>query len=169
MESSHGVFWCTGTWSGRLALIARPRGNDWLIDDLLAYRKHGFELIVSLLCENESTELGLSEEGSVASQHDLDFLSFPINDYDVPASMSATVEFSEELHRRLQAGETIGIHCRQSVGRASLLAACIYVLDGESPESAFEKLEKARRVRVPDTIEQKGFVKAFAAALAIVE
>jgi hypothetical protein len=165
METSHGVYWCNGSWAGRLALIARPRGGDWLSDDLLTYRSLGFEVLVSLLCEDESNELGLTEEGSLAVGHGLTFINFPIPDYDVPESISATLEFSDELLRLLKAGKTISIHCRQSVGRASLIAASLYVLAGESPESAFEKIEAARRVRVPDTVEQKKFVNVLAATL----
>ena len=167
MDSSHGIFWCNGRWAGRLALVARPRGGDWLVDDLLNYRLLGFDLIVSLLCENESTELGLTQEGTIATKEGLEFINFPIIDYDVPESILATLQLSRELFRRLKAGETVGIHCRQSVGRASLIAACIYVLAGESPESAFRRIETARHVRVPDTIAQKEFVNAFTVALAI--
>jgi protein-tyrosine phosphatase len=148
-----------------LALIARPRGGDWLSDDLLTSRRLGFDVIVSLLRKDESNELGLTEEGSLAVGHGLDFINFPIRDYDVPESMSATFELSKELLHRLKAGKTVGIHCRQSVGRAPLIAACLYVLAGESPELAFKKIETARRVPVPDTIEQKEFVSAFAATL----
>jgi len=169
MDRERGVFWCNGNWRGRLALIARPRGDDWLVDDLATYRSLGFALIVSLLCKDESLELGLSDEDALATKQGLDFVTFPIVDYAVPASMSATFELSEELLRQLKAGKTVGIHCRQSVGRASLITACIYVAAGETPELAFRKIEAARGVRVPDTIEQKEFVNAFAAALAIAE
>jgi protein-tyrosine phosphatase len=145
-----------------LALIARPRGDDWLTEDLMRHRQFGFDVIASLLCDDEVIELGLRDEALLALNCGLTFVSFPIADYGVPMSMSATVEFVENLFRRLKDGETVGLHCRQSVGRSSLIAACLYVLAGESPISAFEQIHKSRGVRVPDTTQQEKFVESFA-------
>jgi protein-tyrosine phosphatase len=54
------------------------------------------------------------------------------------------------------------VHCRQGIGRSSLVAACVLVISGESPQSAFEHIERARGRSVPDTAEQKEWVTSFA-------
>jgi hypothetical protein len=48
--------------SCRLAILPRPRGYDWLSDDIAAAHRAGVDVIVSALTESESQELGLSEE-----------------------------------------------------------------------------------------------------------
>ncbi len=48
--------------SCRLAILPRPRGFDWLADDIAAARRAGVDVLVSALTETESEELGLSEE-----------------------------------------------------------------------------------------------------------
>jgi hypothetical protein len=53
------IFWIDGPWRGRLAIVTRPRGGDWLEDDMTSWRRAGLDLIVSLLTADESAELGV--------------------------------------------------------------------------------------------------------------
>jgi hypothetical protein len=46
----------------RLGIMPRPRGNDWLPDDLRILRQAGVDVIVSALTASEAEELGLSAE-----------------------------------------------------------------------------------------------------------
>ena len=56
------IYWIPGPWAGRLAILARPRGGDWLVDEIEGWRDAGVQVIVSLLSEEETTELGLADE-----------------------------------------------------------------------------------------------------------
>ena len=47
----------------RVAIVARPRGGDWLRDELSALSMEGIDVLVSMLTEEESKELGLEREG----------------------------------------------------------------------------------------------------------
>ena len=38
-----------GPWAGEVAIVLRPRGGDWLPDEIEALKDEGFEVIVSLL------------------------------------------------------------------------------------------------------------------------
>ena len=38
------VFWIAGSWRGRLGIVPRPRGADWLDDETRAWREAGIEL-----------------------------------------------------------------------------------------------------------------------------
>ena len=49
---SPDLYWIVGPWRGRLAIAARPRGGDWLDDELSGWRQAGIDVVVSLL-ENE--------------------------------------------------------------------------------------------------------------------
>lgn len=64
----------------RLAILPRPRGYDWLSDDIAAARRAGVDVIVSALTESERQELGLSEEAKCCTESAIEFLSFPIED-----------------------------------------------------------------------------------------
>lgn len=156
------VYWLEGPWPGRLAILARPRGEDWLPDEVEGWKEAGVDVVVSLLTKNEESELGLSDERELVQRSGLMFINFPIPDYSVPPSKQATRQLVSELEERLSRGSQVGIHCRQGIGRSSLVAACVLVTAGESSRTAFEQIGTARRATVPDTAEQKDWVTAFA-------
>jgi hypothetical protein len=70
----------------RLGIMPRPRGNDWLSDDLRILRQAGVDVIVSALTALEAEELGLAAEAQECAQNGLLFISFPIEDRSVPTS-----------------------------------------------------------------------------------
>jgi protein-tyrosine phosphatase len=156
------VYWIKGSWPGRLAILARPRGEDWLTDEVAGWRDAGLDVVVSLLTPAEDSELGLSDEARIVRQQGLTFINFPISDYSVPTSKGQTQKLARELEERLSDGNYIGIHCRQGIGRSSLVAACVLVTTGESSETAFQQIQNARGLKVPDTAEQKEWVASFA-------
>ncbi len=78
------VYWIDGPWPGRLAIVARPRGGDWLKDEIEAWRETGINVVVSLLSRDEESELGIEEEARQAQESDLTFVRFTIDDYGVP-------------------------------------------------------------------------------------
>jgi len=156
------VYWIDGPWRGKLAIIARPRGGDWLEDEVEGWKEAGLNVVVSLLTTGEQSELGLNSEAEIVKRNGLTYICFPIADYSVPVSKIPVQQLAAELNDQLSRGARIGVHCRQSIGRSSLLAACVLVTSGESPKRAFELIELARRVPVPDTAEQKEWVMSFA-------
>ncbi len=56
-----------GPWAGRLAVVSRPRGWDWLEDEASGWLAAGLDVIVSLLEKEEAAQLGLAHEGAAAS------------------------------------------------------------------------------------------------------
>src|SRR5437016_1899679 len=52
----------------RLRIMPRPRGNDWLPDDLRVLRQAGVDVIVSALTAPVAEELGLVAELGVRSE-----------------------------------------------------------------------------------------------------
>ena len=156
------VYWIEGSWPGKLAILARPRGEDWLADEIVGWKEAGLNVVVSCLTPAEESELGINDEARMVREHGLTFIGFPISDYSVPTSKAETLELVSELIEHLSSGNCIGIHCRQGIGRSSLVAACVLVTSGESPETAFERIQNARGRPVPDTAEQKEWVTAFA-------
>jgi protein-tyrosine phosphatase len=110
-----------GPWPGLLAIVPRPRGGEWLDDEVRALKDAGFDLVVSLLTTDETKELGLTNEAELSQAQGLQFCNFPIPDYEVPDSR----KFIGELDGALGAGKKIAIHCPgESAGPVWSLPAC---------------------------------------------
>jgi protein-tyrosine phosphatase len=147
---------------GRLAIAARPRAGDWLIDAISGWKAEGVDLVVSLLEPDEVHELALQQEPELCRSHGMTFISFPIADRGVPESRRDVTQLARSLATELSEGRAIVIHCRAGIGRSSMIAACTMICAGVGATDAFSRIEAARGVRVPDTDEQRDWVMAFA-------
>ncbi len=152
------VYWTDGSSPGRIALVPRPRGGDWLEDEVQAWSQAGLNVIVSLLTDDENADFDLTDEAALCRAHGLLFFSFPVIDRSVPASRQDALKLLTRLEQLLVEGQNIGIHCRQSIGRAALLAAGLMTLFGVEPDDAFQRLSAARGLPVPETPEQQKWV-----------
>ncbi|MGD0157285.1 MAG: hypothetical protein ABSB50_14400 [Terracidiphilus sp.] len=148
------VFWIEGTPPVGLAIVLRPRGDDWLKDELTRIKDSGVETIVSLLDPGEARWLGLAEEGPLSEAAGMHFISYPILDVHVPAEVATFRAFVDGLANRLRAGERIGVHCRGSIGRSTVTAACTLIHLGWRARDALRAIQAARGCVVPDTEEQ---------------
>ena len=145
--------------------MPRPRGGDWLEDEILSLKMSGVGVIASLLERAESAELDIVGEQALCEANGLLFLPFPIPDRGVPQSEREALDFARSLSDHLREGKSVVIHCRQGVGRSALIAACVMAVGGVSVDEAFEKIENARGCAVPDTPEQRGWVARVAESL----
>ncbi|MEO6888656.1 MAG: tyrosine protein phosphatase [Ktedonobacteraceae bacterium] len=150
-----------GLPAGQVSIMARPRGGDWLLDEIMAIRAADVAVLVSLLTPAEVMELDLREEAECCRSQEVLYLSFPILDRDTPPFTESTFTFLEQLHSQVLAGKHVAVHCRQGLGRAVLIAASVLVLAGFSPQQAFERLSAVRGYPVPETEEQRAWVVAF--------
>jgi protein-tyrosine phosphatase len=150
-----------GLSSGKVSLMARPRGGDWLSDEIEALHTGGVDVLVSLLTAPEVSELDLGEEAVLCSSQEILYLSFPIVDLSVPPFSPQTFQLLEQLNQYLSEGKHVAIHCRQGVGRSGLMASSLLVLNGIAPEQAFDQLSRVRGCSVPETDEQRAWVVAF--------
>jgi protein-tyrosine phosphatase len=147
-------------------MAARPRGGDWLGDEISAWRREGIDTVFSLLTPEEEVDLDIKEEAPSVEGNGMRFLSFPILDRHVPASQSRFEEALEGLDRELGAGRNVVLHCRQGIGRTGLVAACLLVARGIAPDAAVRRLSSARGVPVPETEEQLAWIDRFASSFA---
>src|SRR6476620_11023266 len=112
------LYWITGPWAGRLAIMPRPRGGDWLEDEIQSWRRSGVDVVVSLLTGEEQAELNLPDEESLCRANHIEFVSFPMVDRSIPSSAEEFSELVIQLTARLADGKNIAVHCRQGIGRA---------------------------------------------------
>lgn len=157
------VYWLTNHFSGNLGIMARPRGGEWLEDEVMAWKRETIGMIVSLLTAGETIELNLSDEAAICQDHGIRFISFPIPDKGVPSSHEAIREMIAGIVQHLNGGEKVAIHCRMGIGRSALICACVLGQTGVSANEAFEQISRARGLDVPDTDEQIEWVDDYAA------
>ncbi|HEX9944292.1 MAG TPA: protein-tyrosine phosphatase family protein [Thermoanaerobaculia bacterium] len=156
------IYWVPGPWPGRLGIIPRPRGGDWLADDVRSWRASGLDVVTSLLTPDEVAEFELREEEARSRAEGLEFHAFPIPDLGVPRSRVALAQLVSELEEALASGKNVAVQCRQGIGRSSLVIASLLVSAGEDPNEAFRRIEKARGRPVPETAEQREWVSQMA-------
>jgi hypothetical protein len=153
------IYWLKAEGRGRLAVMPRPRGGDWLEDEILHLKRWGIECLVSLLTPEEEGFLGLEQEGALARQHGLRYFSHPVPDRDVPSSPKETWALARTLAGHFAAGSQIAVHCRMGIGRSPLLLACVLVTTGLRPDDAWDLIGDARGCLVPDTQEQREWLE----------
>jgi hypothetical protein len=59
---------------GRLSIMAKPRGGDWLTDEMAALHAAGVDILVCALTTAELHEVDLTEEPSTARDSGLEFV-----------------------------------------------------------------------------------------------
>jgi len=152
------TYWIHDRQRPQLAIVPRPRGGDWLRDDLLGLRNDGIDVLVSLLSDFEAKALGLSEEGAVAEQLGMRFISHPIPDRELPNDVAGFRQLVANLGIDVRAGKTVGAHCRACIGRSTVLIASLMISEGADPEEALRQITEARGLEVPDTSEQREWI-----------
>jgi protein-tyrosine phosphatase len=152
------IFWIADTG---LAIVLRPRGDDWLENDLKRIMMAGIQTIVSTVETWEARSLGLAEEAAIAERLGMHFISYPMQDRSVPSDRQDFSHFVSTLARRLQTGEKVGVHCRGCIGRSTVVAASTLITLGWPVEKALDEIEVARGCSVPDTEEQHDWILNF--------
>jgi protein-tyrosine phosphatase len=155
------IYWIQHATDPHLAIVPRPRGGDWLEDDLSRLRSGGIDILVSLLTEAECQDLDLNTEPVIAQQVGMTFKTYPIPDRTTPEDSRGFRAFIRGLAQDIRAGMRVGIHCRGSIGRATMTAASVMRNLGWDGPSALSLIEAARGCPVPDTPEQRRWILTF--------
>jgi protein-tyrosine phosphatase len=160
------VFWVTGPWRGRLGIVPRPRGAEWLDDETRAWREAGIDVVVSLLEPHEEVEFALTRESTASAASGLTFRSFPIPDRSVPKSHEAVAQLVDQLLDALHAGKNVVLHCRHGIGRSAMIAAAALIAGGQTAEHAINAIRLSRGLEVPETHAQRQWISDFSSWLA---
>jgi protein-tyrosine phosphatase len=163
------IYWIDNSGAGRLAILAKPQGNEALESEIQGWREAGIDVVVSMLTETDNSYLGLSAEAELCRSNGLQFISFPIEDFGVPDSLENTLRLVSELNDLLLSGKSIGFHCRGCLGRSPLIAACVLMFSGVSAERAFKLVSVARGYPIPEAQAQTAWGRKFARQLSSFE
>jgi len=97
------IYWIeTFANNARLGIMVRPRGNDWLDDEIASLKKQNVNHLVSLLESIEIEELGLKQEKYICAKYDIDFSNFSIPDRDIPNNESKINAFINLMSSKLK-------------------------------------------------------------------
>ncbi len=155
--------------TGRIGLTFCPGkkceglyGGTWARDlekDLVTIQTWGTSSLLSLMETHEFEILGVSKFIPRLSKSELNWLHLPIQDMQPPSETFETQweQHGQNIHQRLQNGESIVIHCRGGLGRTGLLAARILVEAGIAPAKAVADVRKARKHSI-ETYAQEHYV-----------
>jgi protein-tyrosine phosphatase len=144
----------------KLGIMPRPRGSDWLEEEIIKFKKQNIGTWVSLLEQHEINELGLRDQQTLCSKHELEYINFPIVDRNIPEKGSKIDSLIETLYQKTQTGNSVVIHCRMGIGRSSIIAGCILLKAGFKTDQILQKITSARGLKVPDTDQQVQWLKS---------
>lgn len=137
-------------------------GGAWdrnLDVDLDAIKGWGAKVVLSLIEGQEFDMLSVSGLGDAVKARGMEWHHFPIRDVDVPTpeAMDLWRRLSPRLHRVVENGGRVLVHCRGGLGRAGTVAALLLVERGRSAPEAMATVRAARQGAI-ETQEQERFV-----------
>lgn len=118
-----------------------------LVLDLKAIQQWGAERLISLVESHELVALQVAELGQEAQQMGLQWHHLPIRDAHAPdyAFMEQWHAVRDDLHRGLDGGGALVVHCRGGLGRAGTVTALLLIERGLPVTEAIAQVRSARR------------------------
>ena len=132
----------TGVWARDLAL------------DMDAIKAWGAGVVVTLVTASELKALRVEGLGAAVQERGMTWLHLPIEDVQTPDAVweKAWARDRLEVHRELDAGGRVLVHCKGGLGRAGTITARILVERGMAAGPAMRLVRQAR----PGAIETAG-------------
>jgi protein-tyrosine phosphatase len=142
----------------RLAIMHHPPGGLELDAYIAALHALGVDVLVSMLAADEAEWMELGAEAEVCARHQVQFLSFPIEDHSLPESRADTLAFARGLLELLEAGKSVVIHCYAGIGRSALMAITTLFAAGFDLYHAMQRVSEARGFEVPEANQREWLV-----------
>lgn len=154
------IYWINHPFIGdnKIGTMARPRGDDWLENEIKWLKLKEIDCLISVLESSEIWELKLEKEEELCSLYQIEFINFPIKDVSIPYEEKEFIKLTELLVDKIKKGKKIVVHCRMGIGRSSMLVASVMIKMGCKAINVFDIIKKYRKLNVPDTEEQKKWV-----------
>lgn len=152
--------------NGRLGITLCPGkktesvfGGAWYRDldlDMNAIKSWGADAVLSLIEEHEFDMLGVPKLGEAVKARSIEWFHFPVRDLDVPTleAMASWPVLSASLHRIIESGGRIVVHCRGGLGRAGTIAALLLTERGWPAPQAISDIRDVRLGAI-ETAEQE--------------
>lgn len=154
--------------AGLLGLTTCPGKTDpshgWQRDlaaDLRLIHNWGASTVVTLIEDFEFELLEILRLGEMVAEMGMRWMHAPIRDGDRPDTRFEGLweTIGPELHRRIESGERILIHCRGGLGRTGLVAALLLIERGCPARDAMHRVRAVRPGAI-ETSTQERYVLA---------
>jgi Cyclin-dependent kinase inhibitor 3 (CDKN3) len=141
---------------GRIGLCRLPGRSGDLAGDVAVIQRWTPALVVSLTESAEMERLGGGGLAVQLAKAGIDWRHFPVADFSVPeaASGAGWVALAAELHRVLDDGQKVLLHCRGGLGRSGMVALRLLVERGEGSEAALARIRSVRPGAVETEAQQ---------------
>ncbi|MCC5975483.1 MAG: ADP-ribosylglycohydrolase family protein [Rubellimicrobium sp.] len=151
-----GITFCPGKKGDSVFGAAWDRDLDL---DMEAIKGWGANAVLSLIEDHEFGMLGVPRLGEAVKGRGIEWYHFPIQDLETPtdAAMELWAVLSAQLHRSLERGERVVVHCRGGLGRAGTIAALMLTERGWSAPQAISDVRAVRPGAI-ETAEQERWV-----------
>ena len=140
-----------GASAGRIGICRLPGAGGGLEPDLGAIGKWQPAIVVSMTEAAEMAMLGAGDLPERLEGIGAIWRHFPVVDFGTPAPDASWAALSAELHKSLESGQNVLLHCRGGLGRSGMVALRLMVERGEAVEQALTRLRAAR----PGAVETK--------------
>lgn len=135
-------------------------GAGWDRDldvDLDVIKAWGAKAVLTLIEDSEFDLLSVTSLGDAAKARGIDWHHFPIPDLGVPTPQAMTRwrELSPCLHRILENGGRVLVHCRGGLGRAGTIAALLLVERGHPAGKAMTLVRTARPGAIETQVQER--------------
>ncbi|MBY5992166.1 tyrosine-protein phosphatase [Ferrimonas balearica] len=106
----------------------------------------GVAAVITLLSEQELSDLGIPGLGNAVSQAGLRWHHLPVKDKSLPdAKFEARwTQVQPQLTALLESGKRVSVHCRGGTGRTGLVAAKLLLDSGADWDEVLEQVRQAR-------------------------
>lgn len=116
--------------------------------------------VISLISLKEIIAYGIENEKEMLLEQNIDFIHFPIDDYDIPDE-EEFIDIMKKLNSLQKQKQKFFIHCAGGVGRAGTLAACLLVAQGYDADAAVKLISEKRTRPSPETTAQIEFIRHY--------
>lgn len=151
------IFWIDAFENGSIGMMPKPKGGSELNQEIQILKDQQVDCVICLIEHSEMKELGLLQEEALCKESNIDFIHFPIKDFNLP-EQKAYFSLLDSINDRLQKNQKIVIHCRAGIGRTGTVTAGVLLKNKIHTEDVFEYLSEVRTCEVPDTEEQRDWV-----------
>ncbi len=152
------IYWT----SEKIATMPKPNGGGLLENEIISLKNAGVDVLVSMLEDHEIERFELELEKEICRKNHITYLNFPILDRNLPDSFEDVYKFVQKLSKYYEVNKKIAFHCFAGIGRSSLIACCLLVLQGMEVDDIFLQISRARGFSVPDTQDQLEWAYTFA-------
>jgi len=128
----------------RLGICPLPGRFGEALADIALVAEWNPEIVVSMTTQYEMERHNVGDLGALLDRMDIAWGPFPVRDFGAPEPMADWPTLSRRLHRVLDRGGGVLLHCYGGQGRSGMVLLRLMVERGWEPQTALATLRAVR-------------------------